>query len=125
MPNDCWNTITIVCKDRPVPDELNELIINELQHRVNDLYVYNDNIELIKKGNLGIMFESSSSAQNPDYTWLEMLLTKYPNFWIKNEWYEEGGMAGVWVGFVKDNETIIRNFSWEDICIEGKHFLFI
>lgn len=124
MPNDCYNKITIVCKDKPVPDELNTLIITELQHKENGIYVYNNTIELIKKGSLGIIFELWS-AWNPDYEWLATLLNKYPHFWIKNEWYEEGGMAGVWVGFVKDNEPIIKNFTWEDICIEGKHFLFI
>ena len=97
MPNDCWNRITITCENIEFTEELNNLIINELKHKEDDKYVYE---------------------------WLDGLLDKYPNCWIKNEWSEEGGFAGVWIGFVKDNEKIIKQLTWDDICLEGKHCLF-
>jgi hypothetical protein len=65
------------------------------------------------------------SPWNPDYEWMESLLQKYPNCWVKNEWSEEAGIAGVWVGFVVNNQPIVRNLAWEDISIEGKHYLFM
>ena len=45
--------------------------------------------------------------------------------WVKNEWDEEGGMAGVWVGFVgEDNEKQIQEMHWRDLCIEEKVYFF-
>ena len=59
------------------------------------------------------------------FEWLKSLLNKYPNCWIKNEWAEEGGTAGVWIGYVKDNENIIKELEWNDICAEGQYYLFM
>ena len=123
MPNDCWNHITITCENREFNDEFNNLVINELKHKEDEKYVYHETIDMLKRGTRGIIF-SLLTAWNPDYEWLECLLEKYPNCWIKNEWSEEGGTAGVWIGFVKNNEKIIQQLTWDDICIEGKHYLF-
>jgi hypothetical protein len=125
MPNDCWNHITITCENPSVPDELNSLVMNELQHKVNDEYIYNETVEMKKRGRRGIMFYIWS-PWNPDFEWLEGLILKYPNCWIKNEWSEEGGFAGVWIGRVdNNNEPLIESLTWDDICIEGKHYLFM
>jgi hypothetical protein len=116
--------MTITCENREFINELNNLILNELKHKKGDKYVYHETVEMIKRGTRGIMFEIWS-AWNPDYEWLESLLDKYPNCWVKNEWCEEGGFAGVWVGFVNNNnEKIIKDLTWDDICIEGKAYLF-
>jgi len=125
MPNDCWSHITITCENREAVDELNNLIITELKYKEGDKYVYHDEtVKMIKRGTRGIIFDMWS-AWNPDYEWLEGLLEKYPNCWVKNEWSEEGGCAGVWVGFMNNNkEKIIKNLQWDDICIEGKTYLF-
>ena len=62
----------------------------------------------------------------PDFEWLSNLLTKYPDCWIKNEWDEEGGMAGVWVGFVdKNNSKIIKQMDWVDLCFEERYYWFL
>jgi hypothetical protein len=116
MPNDCCNHITITCENPHVRDELTSLVENELQ---------NENVRMIKQGRRGIIFDVWS-PWNPDYEWLEGLVDKYPNCWIKNEWYEEGGLAGVWIGFINNrNEKTIQDFTWDDICIEGKVYLFM
>jgi hypothetical protein len=99
--------------------------MNELQHNENDEYIYNKTVEMIKRGRRGIIF-NIWSPWNPDFEWLESLILKYPNCWIKNEWSEEGGFAGVWIGHVdNNNEPVIESLTWEDICIEGKHYLFM
>jgi hypothetical protein len=99
--------------------------MNELQHKVNDEYIYNETVEMIKRGRRGIIF-NIWSAWNPDFEWLESLIHKYPNCWIKNEWSEEGGFAGVWIGRVdNNNEPVIESLTWEDICIEGRLYLFM
>ena len=122
MPNDCWNNMTITCmRDQFTIEEnaaeLNNLVVNELQHKENK------SIKIKEQGIRGIRF-SLWSANEPDFEWLKSLLNKYPNCWVKNEWSEEGGTAGVWIGCVKNNEHIIKELEWDDICIEGKYFLF-
>jgi hypothetical protein len=121
MPNDCWNYITITCEDC---EELNNLYINELireegRDYESEFYYYK-NITIEKKCFKGIKFQQLT-AWKPDYEWLESLLTKYPNCWIKNEWNEEGGIAGVWVGSVNNG---IQTICWEDLCIEKNNDIF-
>jgi hypothetical protein len=123
MPNDCWNHITITCENREFTEELNNLVINELKHKEDDKYIYLETVDMLKRGTRGIIF-NLWSAWNPDYEWLESLLEKYPNCWIKNEWSEEGGFAGVWIGYFKNDEKIIQQLTWDDICLEGREYLF-
>jgi hypothetical protein len=120
MPNDCWNHITITC-DCII--ELDNLVNNELKHKEGDKLVYNKTVTMIKKGSKGIIFDKITNWQ-PDIMWLEDLLHKYSMCWIKNEWYEEGGLAGVWVGSKKEDKLNIKELEWEDLTIEGKMFLF-
>ena len=56
---------------------------------------------------------------------LEHLYSKYSNCWIKNEWSEEGGLAGVWAGGCKGGKKEeIRQLVWEDLCMEAKYEYF-
>ena len=84
------------------------------------ILVYYKNITIQKKCFKGIIFQQLT-AWKPQYEWLESLLTKYPNCWVKNEWNEEGGIAGVWVGSVKNG---IQSMCWEDLSIEAKYYIF-
>jgi len=121
MPNDCTNYVTITCKDEEV---LNTLVRENLQFYDGDNYVYKEHVKMIKRGCLGIYF-NIWSAWNPDYKWLESLLEKYPDCWVKNEWQEEGGLAGVWIGYFDENEQVIHNYCWRDLCIEERYYLFL
>ena len=110
MPNDCWSQITITGKkylvDRFFADEFNE--IPSWAH------------EIFVKGEEGLQFKLWS-RWNPDFDWLEGLLTKYPGIWVKNIWQEEGGLAGVWIG---SEEKGIKRLEWEDMCIEENSYRF-
>ena len=121
MPNDCWNNITITCDDL---EELNNLFINELTREegpdYEEEFYYYKNIHIEKRCLKGAKIRQLT-AWTPDYEWLESLLTKYPNCWIKNEWNEEGGNAGVWVGSAKKE---IQSMQWEDLSIEANHYIF-
>ena len=121
MPNDCTNYITITCKDEEV---LNKLVREELQIYDGNNYVYKEHVRMIKRGYRGIYFDIWS-AWNPDYKWLESLLEKYPDCWVKNEWQEEGGLAGYWIGYFDENEQVIQDSCWRDLSIEERHFLFL
>jgi hypothetical protein len=113
MPNDCWNHLTITCDN---PDELTELILNEIKDHHQSV--------IRKRGEKGVIMRTWSPWA-PDFVWLSQLLDKYPDCWIKNEWDEEGGMAGVWVGYVRKDEKVIKQMDWVDLCLEEKHFLFL
>jgi hypothetical protein len=119
MPNDCDNIITIICKNK---EALNEFIEKELEviRLHNDKY--NEFVKILKKGKFGVVFKLWT-PWNPDYDWLENTLSLHPEFWIKNEWHEEGGMAGVWIGYTKENdEPVIESFNWKDLCIEEEYY---
>ena len=114
MPNDCWNYITINSKDS---NELNTLLQTEIKEH--------HQATIVKKGKNGIIIRLWS-PWTPHFNWFSELLDDYPGCWIKNEWDEEGGTAGVWVGFVdENNEKNIKSLEWQDLCLEEKHFLFL
>lgn len=122
MPNDCYNYLTITTDS---PEELNDIIRNEFQHESNadNEYVYNETVKVQQRGSRGIRLRLWT-AWSPEFEWLEGLLDKYPFIWIKNEWEEEGGMAGVWIGKLFEGEKDIKHLEWLDLCIEAKHYLF-
>jgi hypothetical protein len=121
MPNDCHNYITIVCE---YEEELSNLIDNELTRKPDENYMYNADLNIITRGKKGIVFETTTFWK-PDFDWFDHLLTIYPNCWIKNEWSEEGGTAGVWIGCVKNSEISVQSMSWDDLSIEAKYHLFV
>lgn len=119
MPNDCTNIITIICKNQEI---LYNFIENELQTIKNNNSEYNEIVKILKQGKYGLVFKLLS-AWMPDYEFLESLLKKYPEFWIKNEWHEEGGIAGVWIGYTTENNNIdIKKLTWSDLSIEEKYY---
>ena len=107
MPNECNNHISIVCHENP--DQLQQLYDNELKK---------DNV--VHKSEQGILMNYTTSW-NPDFEWLDSLVEKYPLCWIKNEWDEEGGSAGVYVnGTLNGVKQERLSVNWNDICIEGR-----
>ena len=124
MPNDCDNYFQIWTESDST--ELEKFITNELKYNDEktgeNLYVKTINfIEIGKK----CMKFKMLSYWKPDFEWLENLLPKYPTLKIKNEWIEEGGYAGVWIGYTDDDSIpIINELTWIDMCIEAEHFDF-
>jgi hypothetical protein len=113
MPNDCWNSITFISEDNS--EELTDLFNKEIKATNPP----ENCLQIDYKGKNGIKFKLWS-AWGGDSKWLEGLIPKYPNCWIKNDWYEEGGGAGIFIGgFLngKKQETIIKE--WDEIPIEG------
>ena len=109
MPNECRNHVTIT-----FPSEIK----TDLESDIKKMQIV-----ITQTGKNGVRFHLTT-AWIPDNAWLESLTKKYPSCWIKNEWDEEGGMAGVWVGYVSKDEKIIKQMDWVDLCLEEKHFLF-
>lgn len=73
-----------------------------------------------------------STAWTPPYAFFEKLLVAYPDLWLKDEWSEEGGYAGVWVGHGRSDASgnpnpegpHIQHMEWEDLCLEDEVFSF-
>lgn len=112
MPNDCWNYLKITSHYNAV--ELQKLIDIEFESK---------EIEIIKKGIHGI-YVKIWSPWYPDYEWLEKLVLTYPSCWIKNEWIEESGCTGIWIGFMNENKPNIQHFEWKDLSIEEENYCF-
>jgi hypothetical protein len=121
MPNDCINIVTITCRNMQM---LDSFIESDLQAIEEHNTKYHEVLKVYKRGKCGIVFKLWSRWA-PDVKWFETILENYPEFWIKNEWSEEGGMAGVWIGFmINDNQQSIESLTWRDLSIEEESFLF-
>jgi hypothetical protein len=110
MPNDCWNHITLTGDEKDITTFVNTELKNIPEWALH----------MKARGVKGLLFKLWTRWQ-PDFKWLEGLLTKYPSFWLKNEWNEEGGLAGVWIGTVAMNGTLeIKQLAWDDLCMEER-----
>ena len=114
MPNWCWNHITVT-GERPVLDAL--MNDDKLQGVPDEFFSKEASGQGIEVFNIG-------SRWLPDYQWLESLLDKYPDIWIKNVWSEEGGNEGVWIGTNRGEEKEIKRLEWEGMCIEEEAYRF-
>lgn len=166
MPNDCTNYITVTGDEQtilllhntkfdfnffiPAPTGVNELSGDKLiDWRYDNWgtkwapYEY----KLLQKGKRG-MRARFNTAWFPPQQFLEFLLQKYPDLWIKCEWHvdgstvkdcaaldessthplanaqliansHKGGRAGVLVG----EDRTLESFEWNDLCPEEEmHF---
>lgn len=114
MPNDCTNYITILFKTE-----------NHLQDFTND-YISNYQgwgKKIIRKGTKGIV-TTNITGWHPDFEWLKKILEDYDDCFVKNEWNEEGGLAGVWVGQYDGGVRVIDEMKWRDLSIEDRAFNF-
>lgn len=111
MPNDCVNIITVTCED------------SEEFGRVCEELRSAPDTEEVQCGDKGMMV-NRWSGWRPVNPWLEGLLERHPNVWIKNEWWEEGGQAGVWIGYRENQEKVIRELEWKDLSIEERYYFF-
>lgn len=108
MPNDCWNHLTITAN----ADELTNIINGFKDVPEWAIKIFEQGVEAV--------YMKLWSAWTPDFAMLENLLAKYPSCWIKNEWSEEGGKAGVWIGTMLSGEKQISRMEWDDMCIEER-----
>jgi len=112
MPNECYNHIIISCPDSIELHDLynTELIKTEDEKKNEQLYYYK-NITIEKQTNNLIKFRQITKWR-PDYEWLEGLLIKYPNCWVKNDWYDEDSREGIWIGNKNEEDNIIMS-EWQ------------
>ncbi len=56
----------------------------------------------LKERDENFLIVEFTTAWSPPIAFFEALLQRYPRCWLKCSFHEEGGMAGVWIGFIKD-----------------------
>jgi hypothetical protein len=115
MPNYCNNYITIKFNSD-----------NDLHNFEKDFLNFYECFEkeIRRKGTRGIVVKTVTRWK-PDFEWLEKILYTYDKCWIKNDWNEEGGIAGVWVGQYEDSGIVVINeMKWNDLCVEDMALLF-
>jgi hypothetical protein len=113
MPNDCWNTLTITGNKA----DINKIADEEFKALPEWAF------QITKRGLEAVKIRLWS-PWHPEYDRLEGLIQKYKSCWIKNQWIEEGGSAGVWIGSGRSGERVIQKIVWEDMCIEEEYHRF-
>ena len=106
MPNYCYNDITIITYDKD--QHINNIF--DKTARGADITVKTRTANAIE---LTII-----TIEQPNYSWLDDLIDRYPAWWLKNTWWAENGFAGVWVGYHKHGEKTVKRAEWDDISID-------
>lgn len=75
--------------------------------------------QVLKQGPRALEMVFTTAWSSP-YRFFEHLLKTFPDLWLKCDWSEEGGSAGVFVGYSHPNtkELVIKELSWQDWCLE-------
>lgn len=138
MPNDCYNTVTIGAE----PEVIQMLI--DCEFRFENLRAHpatsptdvedfkeswhkwscdnwgtkwdRSEYNVLIRGKKGLQVEFVT-AWCPPLQLLKYLIEKH-KIWVKCEWCEEGGLAGIFVGEHDGVKLLEREFTWEDWCLE-------
>jgi hypothetical protein len=141
MPNDCWNTVRLSGNESTVARLHQAEFSFELFHPPPSILTKTDDLlewqhqhwgtkwnryeyKLIQKGNTGLEIKFST-AWSPPYAFFEHILDQFPDVWIRCDWIEEGGMSGIFVGYVDEkNGKVIKEMHWNDWCLEDFYYKF-
>ncbi len=137
MPNHCVNNLTLTGTPEtikrlleirfdfeqilPAPKDLSGIDILDWRTTTWGTKWNAFDIKILEHGVKGIQARFTT-AWAPPVGVFSSLLHMFPDLWLKCEWHEEGGYAGVWVGHGRDPSSgegpEIRHFEWEDLCLE-------
>lgn len=80
--------------------------------------------EILRKGTRGIVVKTITCLK-VDFEWIEKIFDTYEKCWIRIDWNEEGGIAGVWVGHYEDcGIKVINKMKWNDLSFQEMALLF-
>ncbi len=68
---------------------------------------------------------SFTTPWTPPYGFLHHILKHFPTLWIKAEWKEEGGFAGVWIGQTTEEGPLVQSMEWQDLNLEAEFYEFM
>jgi hypothetical protein len=114
VDDSCTNVLTIICEDKPTM--IDSIIKDEFS--TDSLPVKSYKVKT--RGHHGFVVEMNTNWR-PDTEWLNYLVKKYPLVWVKNEWYEESGMAGIYVNGYLDGSVVEPiDIYWKELSKECK-----
>lgn len=85
-------------------------------------YYFGDNCSIIREEETieeninilnGLKIKYDFRNQQP-VEFFNIILNKYPDCWLKNEYFNEDGVAGIWIGIKGRNGIISNEDSWQD-----------
>ncbi len=136
MPNDCWCDVRIGANEehiqmfvdsqfsfeklRPKPEGVDWYEWSCTNWGTKwDRYDYKEKVV----GDEGMII-SFTTAWSPPTNLFEYLAETYHDVWIRCDWHEEGGYAGVFVAYWDDEDKKLEvvNTSWKDWCIEEENY---
>lgn len=139
MPNDCSCTVRLSAKEEtinmlvdkkfsfkalfPPPKDLaSEATLDwQVENWGTKWDCYNFKIEHQGKTGLQVKF---TTAWDPPYAFFYNLMKKYSDIWLRCDWIEEGGNAGVLVGYINDDGIYVKEMNWKDWCLEDFYYHF-
>ncbi len=133
MPNWCSNTVRVGAS----PDTLKELLDAKLSFEtlmprpaeVEDWYEWNvnhwgtkwdcDHFNVKEQGRKGFI-AGFNTAWSPPLAFFRNLCEKKKDLWVKCDWNEESGYAGVFVMHWDEEkgEVNVKSLDWDDWCME-------
>jgi hypothetical protein len=122
MPNDCVNHVTLYAGPSTIKHlveagpALADLIVGD----VGDLRLYDYKVRQVGKEAMIFTITSAWVPANPLF---EALIQQLDITFLKNEWYIEDGMAGVWIGESRGIDGLVPKISaleWDEGCLEEK-----
>jgi hypothetical protein len=121
MGIDGWNTLHI----RGPREDLNKLEETGVVFSTNDKqltyiaenYFGKNNIEICHK-DTNYMVIKYDARNGIFYDYLQKILETYPKCWLKNEYSDENGNAGVWIARYIDGEINVQEHEWTELTIE-------
>jgi hypothetical protein len=102
-PNLCRNNLTIKFDHK-----------KGVQSLLNGFYCYSNEQFQIKEITESVLHCVFITTWYPDFDMLEQLV-KTHGCWLKNEWQEDGGMQGVWIGYM-DQVIHIKKLEWLNLA---------
>ena len=134
MPNDCYCEVRIGAEkeniQRFIETEFSfEKLCPYPFEQKDDWYEWNNenwgtkwdryNYKLIRRGQMAMEAEFVT-AWNPPTAFFEYLVETSHDVWIKCDWYEEGGYAGVVVVYWDKEVGKVKKIEeyWDDWCLE-------
>ena len=101
MANTCWNRLTIWGTTA------------QIRQLIAFFAAYQGEQTILKAGK-GCLRVKVESKWQPARALMDNLFAEAPGIWLKNEWYEEGGSAGILVG----TQNALQTLTWEEGCLE-------
>jgi hypothetical protein len=126
MPDECYNTLTIVGPEEdvndiymsglnfdyyvPTPENITDPAKWRKENWGTKYVAYPESIKMDIQGNsLRVTY---NTVLSPPYIFLEKLLDFYPNCWIKNESIDDDYYSLIYIIYIKDGVRQEKLFHW-------------